>query len=850
MNPPSKRHRTASAVCDPRADNPFLVATPASAASKNDENAPPSASLSSYTGAPTTAARRPLATVARPRAPTALHASGYPATVHRPSMLHSVVAPTPGRRDLPDTSLLDSARVARWLDAAVGSPDRSTSAHLASQRQLTTEKSNAERAEASRSDSASPSGTGAGRKDLEALEARNKASDLAYQLAMQRSEAERKLTEAATFAQRLQQQLKEKIQRIEKLETDRRYLFDRANEADTLLRQSKDELEQMQAEKNAAMLKQQRENARISEQLHEMQEAQRARESGTSHQLRMLQTKVSGLEDQLAASRSQLQQQMQIADTNKRREEEAHEALAKAEQALQRLRVSGEGGDDADVAAAQLRNQTSQVQALEERNRKLTRELEQLRVKHRDVAVLEEEKLRLEARAAQVDAYRQRCDELEAECIMLRKEKEEWAGFSSTQAGDASIDSPYKMSAALASQRFQLASLTERQGALQAELRRSETALASAEAQVAELEQRCRAVEAEREQDQRELKRYQHTKVLAQKEVAFLREQLKSYDLEEATHMAGNYDAQKTARIEQLEQLLDEYKQRLDQKASAPEATPIKDADASKSSSADEKETLQAELEKLRKENASLQRQTESLDREVGALEQALGRGDYDRKTTRVLQFVDNPAKRDFGIRENAFKALKEENQQLLNQLEALQASGAPVNADVMAHAAESTATGDVVPRQCLLNAQQELRQLEEQLAVKNKRMQRLKEVFAAKGREFREAVYSLLGYKLDFLENGRVRLTSAYASRDDDSFLFRSDEDDHGTMELLGSGNDVFARSLAQHIRVWVAERGSIPAFLSAVTLELVTRQSGNGAIVGMRTMDMANDSTSLGSF
>jgi hypothetical protein len=50
---------------------------------------------------------------------------------------------------------------------------------------------------------------------LEAVEAKQKVGELVYELASQRTETERKLLEAATFAQRLQQQLKERIQRVE-----------------------------------------------------------------------------------------------------------------------------------------------------------------------------------------------------------------------------------------------------------------------------------------------------------------------------------------------------------------------------------------------------------------------------------------------------------------------------------------------------------------------------------------------------------------------------------------------------------------------------------------------------------
>jgi hypothetical protein len=63
---------------------------------------------------------------------------------------------------------------------------------------------------------------------------------------------------------------------------------------------------------------------------------------------------------------------------------------------------------------------------LEEKRRKLTEELERARAKRRDIALVEEENLRLKERVKQLDMYRQRCDELEAECAMLRKEKATW----------------------------------------------------------------------------------------------------------------------------------------------------------------------------------------------------------------------------------------------------------------------------------------------------------------------------------------------------------------------------------------------------------------------------------------
>lgn len=61
---------------------------------------------------------------------------------------------------------------------------------------------------------------------------------------------------------------------------------------------------------------------------------------------------------------------------------------------------------------------------------------------------------------------------------------------------------------------------------------------------------------------------------------------------------------------------------------------------------------------------------------------------------------------------------------------------------------------------------------MEKVVADKEKRMQRLKEIWTAKSMEFREAVFSLLGWKLDFLQNGRVRVTHMFAGNSVDQSI------------------------------------------------------------------------------
>jgi len=147
-----------------------------------------------------------------------------------------------------------------------------------------------------------------------------------------------------------------------------------------------------------------------------------------------------------------------------------------------------------------------------------------------------------------------------------------------------------------------------------------------------------------------------------------------------------------------------------------------------------------------------------------------------------------------------------------------------------------------VVPVSTLESIKLELRQMESTVAEKEKRMRRLKEIWTAKSSEFREAVASILGYKMDFLPNGRVRVTSMFhlspayrhgdrnadaesrrgpgsmGNGEENSIIF---DGENGTMKISGGPNSLFALETKHLIKFWVEERKDIPCFLAAMTLE-----------------------------
>ncbi|KAJ1841333.1 coiled-coil domain-containing protein mad1, partial [Coemansia sp. RSA 486] len=192
----------------------------------------------------------------------------------------------------------------------------------------------------------------------------------------------------------------------------------------------------------------------------------------------------------------------------------------------------------------------------------------------------------------------------------------------------------------------------------------------------------------------------------------------------------------------------------------------------------------------------------------------------YNPRTTRILQLIDNPSAQDFAIRSEKLSSLAAENSALLERIRELeQRSGA---------AADGSKDGasDQLPESSpffhtIDNLRNENCDLTQQLEDSIKLINRYKKEWKRKAAELREVVYSILGYRVDFLANGSVRFTSMYASDIDESFVFTSGDDNLGVMRLSGGGSKAYLMGLSNDIRYWVQERGSIPGFMATITLQ-----------------------------
>ncbi|RUS31888.1 mitotic checkpoint protein-domain-containing protein [Jimgerdemannia flammicorona] len=743
--------------------------------------------------------------------------------------------------------------------------------------------------------------------DAELARARKQISDLKFELATVKTDAERKDTAWDKTRTEMEIQAKEMIVKVERLESNIQYLYEREKEASQKLEEVEKEnvrikvlifnytvwldgipsqgpFNQCQREPWCTFfiirlfivrfITFERDLARkrppcASTSRGEPPNQGRARRDIGDEPVQRKRGRTEDYEsaDASAGSRGSFQAGEGSATTTIRLSE-TQRKLDEAEENLRELRAQEADRENMGVISRQFHDQVTHVRSLEKENRSLSQELKHYKELYQNIEILREQKSALQSELSRMDQLRERLGELEVENALLKKEKVQWASFLDKR-DNTGIDSPYFLAKTLAAQRYEIAGLLENQGTLTAEIKSRDTYITKVEGYMQELKEKYTSLDERYQKDLRNMRRLEKSKLLAQKEIGFLREQLKTYDTEETTFMQGNYDVQKAKRIEQLEELLEEYKLQLKQAeertaaaevAGAKSASPVNgDKQTSEMMAASasgkalhshisevtkQKEELLETVNNLRKENAILQKEMSSLDHQVGVLEEALARGEYNPQTTRVLELRDNLASREQTIRESTLEGLRAENKVLLEKLQQSQSRRGRDVGDYEPLAKKRKAMedpedaaseeADTVPRQSLVNLRKENERLEAQVAEKEKRMMRLKEIWKAKGKEFLEAVHSLLGYKFDFLENGRVRLTSMYSEANDHSFLFTSNDNNSGTLQLVGGGNDEYMKSLQNQIKFWVNERGSIPAFLSNVTMELFDRTTMMGRGTG----------------
>ncbi|KAI9510349.1 MAD-domain-containing protein [Russula earlei] len=668
---------------------------------------------------------------------------------------------------------------------------------------------------------------------------------------------ERKLASAETTRLQLETRLRERDTTIERLEADRRWLSEREQEErEEKVRISKErEEEKAKAEQDIRSLRSSL--STLQEECADLQDKYDALSHSTSQRLAAQFAELASRESQVESLSAELREAHEAATSHSAevlRLQTSLDAHAAAQTDLARREAEEASWS---VLRAELARQAEHTRHLEAAHSRATAELSTLRERHTAIEVLREENRALERRAAAADELRETVVRLEAEAEAARAEREAWARNSVL---DTPATTPVSITQSLSVLRLEHAHLLEEHGADRAALREREAELADAQAHEADARATADVLLHANRAAENRATRAERVAALAEREVRFLQALNASYVSEEATQGSGDIDEAKEQHSKDLEVLVSEYKAHI-------YALETEIQELAKRPALEHSSGLQALRDELANEKNALQEAQRALDEKVEAAEQdrdkieqleqtlfelrgEIGAGRHVPPGVRVLSLVANPAQDWADLRQAALDRLKEENAALLQRLSVLEASsirGGRASTSTPADVSTATATDtdtdtnvrdattgpssmtaaaeELVPRASWTAVCQEKAQLEEELRQKEKRMLRLRQVFAAKTAEFREALSAILGVKLAFYDNGQVRVTSQYDLGA--AFVFQPAPRSAGSggggaarMQLVAQGEGG-PQELPQLMRNWVEMEQSIPCFLASVTLE-----------------------------
>ncbi|KAK5991496.1 Spindle assembly checkpoint component MAD1-like protein [Cladobotryum mycophilum] len=654
------------------------------------------------------------------------------------------------------------------------------------------------------------------RKEIEALKA--EIGTLQYRMQTAEQEREITLSQQSNKLEQAKRREQEEAEQRQVAETEKT----RAESQLEALKQEMDEIkEAVENDKRALESKvreAQDEGRLLQEQLEDLSSAK-------DEAARRADKKISDLQMQITATEGSLQE---IEQETQAREATLHHCqeqilekdtlIGKLESDVLRLKAQTGDAETMEIIKRELSEQVSHIRALEATNRDQLMELKHLRAVNKAVEIVEAAE-RLEVELAEARIQRQR----------LEDERLAWSAYleNASGTGRTEFDSPEQVARALVQERFTTASYVEQLGATRAEIGAQQGKINSLEEEKAQLREQAQTASnsAQAVNTDKVRMRLDRQRALALKEVEYLRAQLKAFDTEEHTIQPDNFDETRTRRIQELEDMVDNYKMevhRLHEELSsmdpsANHSAPQTPVAGSKRPRPDDDVAqeqigqLTRKTRKLQEELASSQTQVALLQKDLEANQEQLSAAKQQTQT-RVLSLRSNPTSEYEAIKKATLDALQKENKELLATL----------------RSRHSNPSIPVIPTSVLGAMEREIAAAKAETASAQKSARRLKEVWGSKSQEFKEAIFSTLGWTVTFIPNGKMRVESTfYPSQSDEhenSIVF---DGERGTMKVGGGPKSAFAQKIGDHIGFWVREKGCIPGFLAALTLEFYEEHS-----------------------
>ncbi|KAM6379485.1 LOW QUALITY PROTEIN: mitotic spindle assembly checkpoint protein MAD1 [Pluvialis apricaria] len=461
---------------------------------------------------------------------------------------------------------------------------------------------------------------------------------------------------------------------------------------------------------------------------------------------------------------------------------------------------------------------------------KMERELRQLREENAYFREMKENNGLLKEEVEGLQRKLERYEKVQAQLVTVELENEKLMGKLKSwekldQSTGLNIRTPDDLSRQIVALQQREIVLKEQNSTITNSARILEKARQQLQEEILRTQSQLLDEKKKREQHEALVRRLQKRVLLLTKERDGMRAILESYDSEltpsehspqlsrrmrEAEEMVQKLHAHNTELEAQLAQVLEEvgnHKQRAEMLEVEMKVLKSQECTAEQSTviTKEEVDTLRLKIEELEAERSKLEEENRSLEMK---LEKLTLQGDYDPSRTKVLHFSMNPVSLAKQQRKEEQQQLQEECERLRELVRVLEGGGSvPGNLEGVGSFQS-----------------QEIAELKKQVESAELKNQRLKEVFQTKIQEFRKVCYTLTGYQIDITTENQYRLTSIYAEHQGDCLLFKASSSSGGKMQLLETE---FSRTIRELIELHLLRQDSIPAFLSALTLDLFSRQT-----------------------
>ncbi|OAA35938.1 Mitotic checkpoint [Metarhizium rileyi] len=658
------------------------------------------------------------------------------------------------------------------------------------------------------------------RKEIEALKA--EIGTLRYHMQTAEQEKDIALSQQSNKVEQARRREQEELQQRQLAEAEKA-------KATVLLESITAEMNEMRERSESDVKALERKARETQDEARLLQEQLDDLSTAKDEAARIADRKMNDMQMQITALHNSIQELEHESHCREENVQQANSVVAEKETQIARLeadvlRLKAQSGDaeTMEVIKRELSEQVQHIRALEATNRDQLSELKRLRSLSKAVEIVEEEKRSLQRKLESAESLEAELAEARLHRQRLEDERLAWVSYlnNSSETGYDEFESPAEMARTLMEERLTTASYVEQVGALRAEISAQQNSMHLLQEEKCQLKEQLESAKAATGvlSADKARQRIDRQRTLALKEAEYLRAQVKAFDDEDQSMQPEKYDETRAARFQELETLIEEYKaevQTLHTELSSREPAtgpsviqPLPGTKRFRSEDDDAHE----QLGQLTRKNRKLQEEINGLQTKITMLEKDLSTNSKqlsavkEQHSTRVLSLRSNPTSDFEAIKRSTLEALKKENSDLLIQLRAKHPNPAVA----------------VIPTSVLGAMEREIAAAKAETASAQKSARRLKEVWGSKSQEFKEAIFSTLGWTVTFIPNGKMRVESTFfpsqTDEHENSIVF---DGERGTMKVGGGPKSPFARRIGDQIGFWVREKGCIPGFLAALTLE-----------------------------